>query len=236
MVAAIRSLHDIIQNGGHVRHPKNYQGVKGNSSRNLMILFKILYDFGLFIDITQKITIISKDFGDFIVNLVNGTINFTPIICIKCNNQQNCKYILRKICIVEESEGWANFAFSKIDLLILSKIFAILYNQLPTHVMKQIKSQSDCYNKKLKVEMLENNIIRELNDCTFPQAPSIQGPIPPPEFTKMHLRFKPPPRQIAHTLDNPTMLKLRSSMLKELRRMHQLIELSKRFVSSPNTS
>ena len=238
MIAALRALQDLIRNGNQHQLLQSYQTMKEIRSRNIQELIKILEQLRLYVDLTQKVTIISKDSGDFLIDLVDGSVNFTPLVCIKCNEQKSCKYSLRKICIVEHSEGWANFTFSRIDMLILSKIFAILYNQLPSHVIKQIRSLSDCFSKKSKLEMLENNVIREfqVEDFPFPHAPPIRGPIPPPEFSKPHLRFTPPPQQIKHTLDNPKLLKLRSSILKELRRLHQLIVLSKELGKSPSAS
>lgn len=232
MIAALRALQDLIQNGDHP--PSRNENNEDIRLRNLKELIVILEQLKLCVDVNHKLTIISKDSGDFIIDLITGTVNFIPIICIKCNEQKNCKYSIRKICIVEHSEGWANFSFSRIDMLILSKVIAILHDQLPDHVIKQVKSLSDCFNKKAKLEKLENNVIREFRaeDSQFPNAPPILGPISPPEFNKPHLRFTPPPQELKHTLDNPRLLKLRSSILRELKRLHQLIVLSKKLDTS----
>ena len=243
MLAELRRLQNILCEQEYQRQGQNYQRSISNSQRSIKEVINILDMFGLFVDKNQKITIISKDNGDFFVNLIEGSVKFTPVICLKCKNLNRCKYSQRKVCIVENSEGWANYQFSKIDMLILAKIFAILFNLLPNHVSNQIKSLSDCFDKKPKIKTLENNVIQEIKralsidrtaNLSFPHAPPIQGPIPPPRLDKPHLRFTPPPNQLKNQLNYPNMIKLRSSILKELRRLHHLIELSKKFGNSPN--
>ena len=246
MFAELRQLQNVLNSIEYRWQPYPHRNITDNSPRNFKAISELLVSLGLTIDVNQKNSIISKSNGNFIINLINGTVKFTPKICLECHEQASCKYSRRKLCIVEESDGicWANITVSKIDMLILAKIVAILYDLLPNHVLNQIKSLSDCFNKKPKIKTLENTVIREIRrifdeghpgNYSFPNAPPIQGPIPPPEFTKPHLRFTPPPQQIKENLKSPNMIQLRSSILRELKRLQQLMELSKKLSNSPIT-
>ena len=236
MFAELRRLQDFLSIPECHCDGLPHHGNRDKSPRNFKELVKILASFGLFIDEKQKKTVISKDVGDFIIDLKTGNVKFSPIICIRCNEQKNCKYFLRKLCIIEHSDGWANCSMSKTDLFILSKIFAILYNLLPNHVINQIKSLSDCFNKRSRIKALENYVLQEIRDgignqqATYlicPEAPPILGSIPPPKSQKQQLRFTPPPQEIKYNLENPNMIKLRCSILKELKNLQKLMELSK---------
>ncbi len=238
MFAELRRLHNVLSTHECQCDRQSYLGEVDYSPRNIQEVVKILKSFGIQIDESQNMAIISKDIGDLLINLQTGTVKFTPIVCIRCNEQNKCKYFHRKLCIIENSEGWANCSLSKTDLLILSKVFAILFDLLPDHVINQIKSLSNCFNKRARIKNLENQVMQEIeNTINFdqteyliiPEAPPIPGSNPPPQNLKPHLRFKPPPQQIKYNLDHPNMIKLRCSILKELKNLHKLIELSKSF-------
>ncbi|MFX1366206.1 MAG: hypothetical protein ACFFCE_05285 [Promethearchaeota archaeon] len=93
----------------------------------------------------------NKVFGTFSLYLKNGNIYYYPK---KCKNCKESKCLKRKkapffICIeAGESNGWTNIkGFEKIELLILSKIFALKEgneDNLPKSVLNQIININKC--------------------------------------------------------------------------------------------
>ena len=151
MLTELRRLQTLLGRREYRRQPRPPLNIIDNTPRDFKDIFQILKNYGIFFDTRKRTAIISKDYGDFIVNLLDGTVKYSPLVCLKCVDLKTCTKTKRKLSIVGDSEGWANFTFSKIDMLILSKIFALIYEQLPTHVLKQIQSKSFCMNEESKI-------------------------------------------------------------------------------------
>lgn len=158
-------------------------------NRDLTPLLEVFNAFGLKIAPRNNYLIISKEKGDYQINLQNSSVRFTPAICLKCYQRQGCIYIKRKLCIIETSRGWVNIALSEIDLFILSIVFAILHDLLPEDLLEQIRNLSGCLQKKSNMMTLDERLLQdfrksfsliEIENTLFPQAPPIQGPLPPP--------------------------------------------------------
>lgn len=98
------------------------------------------------------IRIKNKNFGTFSIYLKNGNVYYFPIICEKCGDKKCLTYKKAPyfLCIEAESgsRGWSNIKeFNQDELLILSKIFAIMEgneNTLPKSVLKQINRINKC--------------------------------------------------------------------------------------------
>ncbi|MFX1299252.1 MAG: hypothetical protein ACFFD2_30865 [Promethearchaeota archaeon] len=212
---------------------------KSKIPRNFKKLKEILEQYGIFYDISKKIAIVSKqNYGDFIINLIDGTVKLTPPICLKCLDLIHCNKSQRKLCIIGDSDGWANFEFSKIDMLILSKIFAFLFDLLPNHILKQIRGKSHCFIKESNSLIFNEFNIQEfdgvphitLTDTSlFTRAPPIQGPIPPPQHPPINLRFKTSSKQVKSSHTSHNILELKNAMIKELKHLKKHMGFSKKF-------
>ncbi|MHA1264061.1 MAG: hypothetical protein ACTSRS_02400 [Candidatus Helarchaeota archaeon] len=213
---------------------------KRKEKRNLEELQHVFEQLGLAVIPHTNNILIKKKSGDFLINFINGNIFFTPRICIECTERKNCKYMKnnnRKLCIIANSRGWANVSFSDTDLLILAKIYAILFDMLPNHVVNQIKSMSGCFNTRHKMQMLSNTLIQSMRNNDHhkikkvfdSQVPAVPGPLPPPENVNTHLQFTPPPRNLKYVLSSSNMIKARSDFLKELKYFFKLLQLSRMF-------
>lgn len=224
----------------HIRqniHRRKSSLTAGTNSRNIPELLRILESFEVEVDKYTKSVLIRKDFGNITINLNDGSVHYTPMICLQCDQQDSCKFMLknnRKLCIIADSKGWSNVAFSDTDILLLSKIFACLHDRLPSHVYNQIKSLSGCFNKKLRLEALENSVSEQIKlDTGSSQIPPIFGPNPPPNRPYPLLRFSPPPQEIKYILQNPKLLKFRSQFLEELKDFYQLLALTRSLEEKP---
>lgn len=162
---------------------------KESNHRNLSSLIEVLNSLGLMIVPNEKFLTIPKEYGTYRINLLNASVEFTPIICKNCYPRA-CIYATRKLCIVESSQGWVNFPLLKVDLFILSIVFAIQYDQLPETLLEQIKKFLRCLQQKPEALTLEDRLWQEFRQSLssikieitiFPQAPPIQGPVPPPK-------------------------------------------------------
>ncbi|MFW9919925.1 MAG: hypothetical protein ACFFED_10015 [Candidatus Thorarchaeota archaeon] len=91
--------------------------------------------------IHDSTTRIELDFGSFEVNLKNGGILYSPVMCKHCLRE--CKRESR-ICIIGVDRGWASDEIGDRALLIIAKIWAIASSELPQHVQKQIRFASQC--------------------------------------------------------------------------------------------
>ncbi len=235
MLAELRRLQAILGSNAHRRQPGSEQTEEKQIPRNYKELVRILRSLGLFVDVKNKIAIISKEQGDFIINLLDGTVKISPIMCIKCYDK--CQNIQRKLCIIGDSEGWASFNFSTMDLLILSKIFAIYYGKLPEHVLNQIRTKSYCFKQKI----VDESVIEELrfistanplDNTHFTHAPPIEGPNPPPQLPDLNLRFPNTLLRTTRSFNHLNIAHLKNLMHQELKRLQDHIELSKSIKSS----
>ena len=116
---------------------------------------EVLVNLGYKINNNKNIEILTSK-GIFTINILNGKVYYEHFICEKCDKRDICKervknYNVKKsLCIVrKEDPGWSNILNSN-QLLILSKIFAIVEDKLPIHVLNQIKSSIHCnYGKTI---------------------------------------------------------------------------------------
>jgi len=126
-------------------HIRKYIEIKQEYLENF---FNIVEEIGLKI-VDNCVKILNK-YGLFTINLINGTVLFEPIFCENCKNFSRCKKnsneSSKKLCIVSDSVGWSNVPIGGDKLLILSKIFAILNEKLPNHVLNQMKQVLKCLN------------------------------------------------------------------------------------------
>ncbi|MFX1299254.1 MAG: hypothetical protein ACFFD2_30875, partial [Promethearchaeota archaeon] len=76
----------------------------------------------------------------FIVNILTGNVEVIPIKCEEC--EKSCKKH-GQLCIIRASEGYSEHLDDD-SLLIISKIYALLTNQLPPHIINQIKNITRC--------------------------------------------------------------------------------------------
>ncbi|MHA1264059.1 MAG: hypothetical protein ACTSRS_02390 [Candidatus Helarchaeota archaeon] len=78
----------------------------------------------------------------FEINILTGDVRVFPLQCDQCNKA--CKKRgNNRLCIVPASTGWSTDLDNN-SLLILSSIYAIINNQLPLHVTKQIRQIIRC--------------------------------------------------------------------------------------------
>ena len=94
-----------------------------------------------------NIDILNKH-GLFTVNLKNGKTFFEPLECSDCKKRLNCKNKSKKfICIVQKHDnfrGWSNSGLLSDDILVLSKIYAISEDFLPSDVHSQMNQIKTC--------------------------------------------------------------------------------------------
>jgi len=91
--------------------------------------------------IREDLVAIDTDNGTFNVNLRNGGVTFSPLMCKHCSRR--CKRESR-ICIIGIDKGWASEDIGERALLILAKVWGIASLELPQHVQKQIRFASQC--------------------------------------------------------------------------------------------
>ncbi|MBD3228916.1 MAG: hypothetical protein GF329_12075 [Candidatus Lokiarchaeota archaeon] len=117
-------------------------------------LKELLTELGFNVIDNKKVEILTNR-GIFTVNILNGKVYYEHFICEKCNQRYKCKkkikdYNIKKsLCIVrKDHSGWSNVLDSKKQLLTLSKIYAIMEDQLPQHVINQMCSSIHCETGK----------------------------------------------------------------------------------------
>lgn len=128
---------------------------------------KILNNLGFNVIADKKIEILTSK-GIFTVDIINGKVYYEHYICEKCDKRKKCQnkikdYNVKKsLCIVrKESAGWSNVLNSS-QLLILSKIFAIMEDRLPDHVINQMRSSIHCEYGKLIFCQILNNLDKDV--------------------------------------------------------------------------
>lgn len=89
----------------------------------------------------DSVQIISSE-ALFVINIVTGIVEVFPLKCDQCRGP--CKKTGR-LCIIRANEGWSQ-DLDQDSLLILSSIYALINNQLPTHIRDQIKNILRCNN------------------------------------------------------------------------------------------
>lgn len=104
--------------------------------RQLEIYYGIIESIGATINPTHTNAVLENDLGVFNINLHNGSVSFIPGHCNSCSN--SCKTSL-SLCIVQRAPGWSSYELSSNQLLIIAKIYALKYQNLPKHVNDQMK-------------------------------------------------------------------------------------------------
>ncbi|MDD1779238.1 MAG: hypothetical protein LUQ65_13815 [Candidatus Helarchaeota archaeon] len=79
----------------------------------------------------------------FTVNILDGNVSVIPLKCDQCQKYQTTCKKEWHLCIIKESDGWSDDLDSD-SLLILSKVYALLSNKLPPHVLNQINNILHC--------------------------------------------------------------------------------------------
>jgi len=233
MFRELRQLKIRLRRGECYPHQRPNQNKFSNIPRNYKELSRILVNYGLSFRLDKKELIISKSRGDFFINLIDGTVKFSPLCCLKCSDKSSCQGIRRKLCIIGDSDGWANFTFSKMDMLVLAKIFAIYYDLLPTHIEKQIKERSNCLNEESRNLRLRqgivgdniNNLDNALDlDSVLIQAPPIRGVNPPPRGQHLNSQNNTHNIQFIRPDNSRNLLKLKKAILMDLKRLRNTIK------------
>ena len=152
-------------------------------------LTEILEQMGYRINEHSEIEILNHH-GLFSINInYSGRTYFTPLICGTCQNHScEAKTTPRRapLCIISDGQGWSNLELLNDDLLILAKIFAITDDDLPDHVLEQMRKVEECPH------YIEENLM-VVSDNTNYVASTVEIPEP-------HL--KPPLHeiQVAHQI------------------------------------
>ncbi|NVM54465.1 MAG: GTP-binding protein [Candidatus Helarchaeota archaeon] len=136
--------------------------------QRLETLMIALEEMNFCINDQDEVEILTRQ-GIFSINILNGAVYFESIICSKCNNH-SClykKHARRKsLCIVSAGTGWSNQELQHNELLTLAKIFAIIENDLPAHVLNQMRQVEECIDFSDTTEeqhLPENDIQLEEN-------------------------------------------------------------------------
>jgi len=102
----------------------------------------ILEEMKYHVDDKYQVDILTQR-GLFTVNVKGGTVLFEPNFCKSCL-RGTCKTREsdqgKPLCIVSEGRGWSNIELDSGQLLVLSKIIAIAEDNLPDHVLDQMKN------------------------------------------------------------------------------------------------
>ncbi len=107
------------------------------------------------IPVTHEVVKIISLEALFEVNILTGDIDLFPLKCDLCSKDtRNCQRKHGKLCIIKlkDSLGWSSNDLDSKSLLIISKIYAILNEQLPAHVKNQIRNITQCMNYHPKKE------------------------------------------------------------------------------------
>ncbi len=236
MLRELRHLKTILGGGEYRPQPNPHQHKFSSIPRDFRELARILENYGISFKLDKKIAIISKSVGDFYVNLLDGTVKFSPLSCLKCSNLTSCQRTQRKLCIIGDTEGWSNFPFSKMDMLVLSKVIAIYFDLLPAHVLKQIKNRSHCLNEDTKILGLQQSIAHELTEnpahiatlnSILAQAPPVKGLNPPPSTPNVKSNNFPAIIRIKSPSQTKNILELKKAMHTELKRLREFIKHKK---------
>ena len=148
-ISCILPIHSIneIQHVNAIQNP--FFNYLTHVSDNLLHLFEQL---NIQVDKTSYAAIIEKPDYIFKIKLDNSSLHVTPRACLSCA-EYPCKESPAKICVVLDSQIKRGFAsedlgLSQADLFVLSMIFAIENNKIPTSVSSQFPKLKPCVRKK----------------------------------------------------------------------------------------
>jgi len=95
----------------------------------------------------EWVVIPHQEYGNFLIWLKSGEVYIIPKICRNCTIKK-CKFKKvkkRHLCIEASSKGWSNRVdVNQKELLILSKIYAIIYSKLPKDVIEKLIKFNEC--------------------------------------------------------------------------------------------
>ncbi|MHA1129648.1 MAG: hypothetical protein ACTSRC_07920 [Candidatus Helarchaeota archaeon] len=136
-----RTLQDLSQAQRH-NELKRIEELRAKRAEQLQLLNEILEEMDIPVD-HESVNIISAEVL-FTVNILTGNVSAYPLKCDDCQN--SCKN-QRNLCIIPASDGYST-DLDKNSLLILSKVYALINNELPEHVLNQIKRITHCQRFK----------------------------------------------------------------------------------------
>ncbi|MHA1301062.1 MAG: Rab family GTPase [Candidatus Helarchaeota archaeon] len=148
-----------VRNLNFIMHPLSYSNVSPEFLAKSKEILKITINEMGFIIKGDFVEIINEH-GVFCIDIMTGTTYFESIKCSDCEYREECKSKTRKsLCIVrmDGTPGWSNTELQNLDLLILSKIYAISENKLPDHVLQQMSNNSSCLKKQKKIISIPTN-------------------------------------------------------------------------------
>jgi len=119
---------------------KRLDSIRRQRILQIELLKNYLTEMGLSIE-EDSVQVLSSE-ALFVINILDGNVSVFPLKCEQC--QKTCKKE-GHLCVIKDSEGWSGELDSE-SLLILSKIYALINNQLPPHIINQIKTITQCPN------------------------------------------------------------------------------------------
>ena len=145
-ILPVHSIND-IQRVAAIQNP--FFNYLTRVSDNLISLFEQL---NIQIDTTNNIAIIEKPDYIYHLNLNNSTLHVASRGCTECN-EYPCKECFAKICVVLDSQIRRGFAtedlgLTQADLFVLSMIYSIENNGIPSSITSQFPKNRICSRKK----------------------------------------------------------------------------------------
>lgn len=138
-------LHNVLetlrQSQLHIERNR-LETIRKQRSLQIELLKDCLTEMGLKIE-HDTIQVLKSD-ALFTVNILEGNVSVFPLKCDQCQKYQTTCKREWHLCIIKESDGWSNDLMDSDSLLILSKIYALMSDTLPSHVINQINNIIRC--------------------------------------------------------------------------------------------
>ncbi|TFF97852.1 MAG: hypothetical protein EU547_03215 [Promethearchaeota archaeon] len=106
-------------------------------NKNFKHFIKIIKSLEIELDKENRYAIIKKCNGLFKIDILKNSVKFIPRECENCKNK--CYFLNRSLCIEKRTIGWSNLNLNDSQIFILSIIYAIKSNNLPSNILEQIK-------------------------------------------------------------------------------------------------
>ncbi len=135
------------------------------------IFYDLIESFEIKIDEKRNCASVQNRFGLFYINVQSSDVEFIPNECFSCKKQ--CQNARQSLCIVSQSKGWSSSGLSQDHLLTLSKIFAIMNEQLPRHVWDQILGHRALTPEGCNTSSTITNMIPPPLPDPLPETPTI---------------------------------------------------------------